>query len=292
MLDLGKATLDKIVDLDPFRLPLAFLMPDADIAAIQSHRALLEPDHVDFLAGDVLLGLHSLLLRIGRLTVLIDTCVGEHKQRPLRADWHERQATGYVERLARAGVRPEDVDIVLCTHLHADHVGWNTRLENGRWVPTFPKARYLIGGTELAYWRNEEERDPGRRNHGAYRDSVLPVVEAGLVETVEDGFELARGAEIVGLPGHSPGQIGLCLHCSGERRAFFCGDVVQTPVQVLRPDWSSQFCADRTRATRTRIELFELAAETGSFVIPAHLRGAAAMTISRTGNDYFPKFIT
>lgn len=292
MLDLGTATLDKIVDLDPFRLPLTFLMPDADMAAILPHRSLLEPDHVDFTAGDVLLGLHSLLLRVGTLTVLIDTCVGEHKQRPRRADWHERQASGYVERLARAGVRPQDVDIVLCTHLHADHVGWNTRLQNGRWVPTFPNARYLIGGRELAHWQDEELRAPGRHNHGAYTDSVLPVVEAGLVETVEDGFAIGRGAEIVGLPGHSPGQVGLCLHCSGDRQAFFCGDVVQTPVQVLRPDWSSQFCADRALATHTRIELFDRAAETGSFIIPAHLRGAAAMTVGRTGDGYLPNFVT
>lgn len=292
MFDLGTARLDRIIDLDPFRLAMNFLMPGADIEAIRSHRALLEPHHVDFSTGEVLLGLHSLLLRVGGLNVLIDTCVGEHKPRPRRADWNGRADTGYLERLAAAGVSPSDVDIVLCTHLHADHVGWNTRLENGRWVPTFPKARYLIGKAELAHWQSEELRDPGRHNHGAYADSVLPVVQADLVEMVEDGFEVARGARLIGLPGHSPGQVGLCLDCAGGKRAFFCGDVVQTPVQVLRPDWSSQFCSDKPLAEQTRMKLFEEAAEARSFVIPAHLRNARAMRIARDAGGFKPEFVS
>lgn len=292
MFDLGGPTLDKVIDLDPFRLPLQFLMPKADLEALRPHRSILEPHHVDFAAGDALLGLHSLVLRVGGLTVLIDTCVGEHKPRPRRADWHDRAATGYLERLAGTGVRPQDVDIVLCTHLHADHVGWNTRLDNGRWVPTFPNARYLIGKTELAHWQAEEARDPGRHNHGAYADSVLPVVEAGLVETVENGFEIAGGARLMGLPGHSPGQLGLCLDCGKRGQAFFCGDVMQTPVQVLRPEWSSQFCADPEMAARTRIDLLDRAVEGGALVVPAHLRHAWGMTIERDGQNYRPTFVS
>lgn len=291
MLDLGSASVEKIVDLDPFRLPLDLLMPDVDPAWLAQHRSLLSPYHVDFERGEVLLGLHSLLLWIGSLTVLIDTCVGEHKERPRRADWHQRGGSGYLERLAAAGVQPEDVDIVLCTHLHADHVGWNTRLSDGRWVPTFPNARYLIGSRELDHWQAEEQRAPGQHNHGCYADSVLPVIEAGLIERVDDGFEMGAGAELIGLPGHTPGQIGLCLDCRGGRQAFFCGDVIQTPVQVLRPDWSSRFCADPALATRTRVELFERAAENDALIIPAHLRGAMAMRMSRSGPGFMPDFV-
>lgn len=292
MFDLGTAQLHRIIDLDPFRLEMTFLMPAADIEEMRPYRALLEPDHLDFSTGEVLLGLHSLVLRVGGLNVLIDTCVGEHKRRPRRADWHEREASGYLERLADAGLSPDDIDIVLCTHLHADHVGWNTRLDNGRWVPTFPRARYLIGQAELAHWQAEELRDPGGHNHGAYADSVLPVVEAGMVETVEDGFELSGGARLIGLPGHSPGQVGLCLDCAGGRQAFFCGDVVQTAVQVLRPEWSSQFCSDKPLAEQTRVKLFDQAAETGSLVIPAHLRNAWAMRIKREGTRFTPEFVS
>jgi glyoxylase-like metal-dependent hydrolase (beta-lactamase superfamily II) len=292
MLDLGGATLQRTVDLDPFRLPLAFLMPAADIDAIRPHQMLLEPDHVDFATGEVLLGLHSLLLRTGGLTVLIDTCVGEHKPRPRRADWHDRSATGYLERLAGAGIAPADVDIVLCTHLHADHVGWNTRLENSRWVPTFPNARYLIGRTELAHWQAEEARAPGRHNHGAYADSVLPVVEAGQVEPVEDGFELGSGVRLIGLPGHSPGQVGLCLDCRSRGQVLFCGDAIQTPVQVLQPEWSSQFCADAALAARTRVALFERAIAADALVVPAHLRRASAIRVRRDGNGYRPELVS
>lgn len=292
MFDLGTAKLHRIIDLDPFRLAMNFLMPAADIEEMRPYRALLEPDHLDFSTGEVLLGLHSLVLRVGGLNVLIDTCVGEHKPRPRRTDWHQREASGYLERLAAAGLSPDDIDIVLCTHLHADHVGWNTRLENGRWVPTFPKARYLIGKAELAHWQAEELLNPGGHNHGAYADSVLPVVEAGMVETVEDGFELSDGARLIGLPGHSPGQVGLCLDCAGGRQAFFCGDVVQTPVQVLRPEWSSQFCSDKLLAEQTRVKLFDQAAETGSLVIPAHLRNAWAMRMKREGTRFRPEFVS
>ncbi|HWK68961.1 MAG TPA: MBL fold metallo-hydrolase [Rhizobiaceae bacterium] len=292
MFDLGGTTLEKIIDLDPFRLPLDFLIPSADIEALRPHRSLLEQHHLDFETGEALLGLHSLLLRAGGLTILIDTCVGEHKARPRRVDWHERADTGYLLRLAKAGVAPEDVDIVLCTHLHADHVGWNTRLENGRWIPTFPNARYLVGKAEIDHWQAEDERSPGSHNHGAFTDSVLPILEAGLLEKVEDGFEIGRGARLLCLPGHSPGQVGLCLDCGRSSRAFFCGDVVQTPVQVLRPDWSSRFCFDPALASRTRTELFELALETDSLIIPAHLRGALAMRVTHEAGGYRPEFIS
>jgi len=292
MLDLGTARLDKIVDLDPFVLALDFLMPSASLPEIEAHRSLLEPDHVDFAAGTALLGLHSLLLRTAGLTILIDTCVGEHKPRPRRADWHERAASGYLDRLRAAGISPEDVDIVLCTHLHADHVGWNTRLADGRWVPTFPKARYLVGRRELDHWQAEEKLSPGKHNHGAFADSVQPIIDAGLIETVDDGFEIARGMRLIGLPGHSPGQVGLCLECAGGRNAFFCGDVIQTPVQALRPDWSSRFCLDPELATRTRVELFDRAEAEGSYIVPAHLRNASAMRLRRLGPGFLPEFVT
>jgi len=145
----------RIVDLDPFTLPLSFLFPDADMAMIRHVEPVLAPHHVDYDQGLILLGIQSLLLRTATLTILIDTCVGEHKPRPRRPEWHERSGSAFLERLAGAGVTPEHVDIVLCTHLHADHVGWNTRLSNGRWVPTFSKARYLIGRSELAHWQAE-----------------------------------------------------------------------------------------------------------------------------------------
>ena len=291
MLDLGGATLERIADLDPFALPLSFLMPGAEIEAIRHLKPVLAPHHVDFAAGNILLGVQSWLLRAGGLTILIDSCVGEHKVRPRRADWHQRERTGFLDRLKAAGVSPDEVDVVLCTHLHADHVGWNTKLDNGRWVPTFPKARYLIGKTELAHWQALEAKEPGAHNHAAYADSVLPVIEAGLSEKVDDGFELAKGMRIEPLPGHSPGQVGLCLDCRSHGKTLFCGDAIHSPVQVYQPGWASAFCSDRDQAVATRLALLDRAAETGELLVPAHIRGAHGMTIAREGAGYRPYFV-
>ena len=127
----GSATVHRVVDIDPFALPLSFLFPGATLEALGPTRDVLAGSHIDLQTASVLLAIQSHLIRFGGKTILIDTCVGEHKPRPARADWHQRVSTRYLANLAAAGCTPDDVDIVMCTHLHADHVGWNTRLEFG-----------------------------------------------------------------------------------------------------------------------------------------------------------------
>ena len=288
---LGPATVERVIDLDPFALGLSFLFPGARLDDLSPHAALLAPDHVDFEAGDLLLGVQSFVLRVGGLTILIDSCVGENKERGRRKDWHQRSGTGYLRALAAAGVTVDDVDIVLCTHLHADHVGWNTRLENGRWVPTFPRARYMIGRDELAAWQAEEARAPGVANHGAYADSVLPVIEAGLVETVTDGFEITRGLTVMPLPGHSPGQIGLDLDYGESRHVLFCGDAIHSPAQVFKPEWTSAFCSNAEQAVASRVGLLERAAGDGSLIAPSHIRNAMGFRVERCACDFRPAFV-
>ena len=290
MLTLGAATIERIVDMDPFRLPLRMIFPDASLEELEDARAWLEPHSLDFAAGEVLLGVQSHLLRIGGLTILVDTCVGECKPRPKRPDWHERQDTGYLDRLAAAGVRPEEVDVVMCTHLHADHAGWNTRLENGRWVPTFPNARYVMGRAELDHWTAEEARAPGEANHGTFADSVKPVVEAGLAEPVDEGFELTAGLSLIALPGHTPGQMGLSLKHPGGT-AIFCGDALHSPVQLRKPDWSSAFCSDPVQAALTRRAMLEQAEGTGGMILPVHLRGATGFRPERVGDHWRPVYL-
>ena len=288
---LGQATVERVIDLDPFALGLSFLFPGAQLADLRPHAALLAPDHVDFDQGNLLLAIQSFVLRVGALTVLIDSCVGESKERGRRTDWHQRTGTNYLRALAAAGVTPDDVDIVLCTHLHADHVGWNTRLENGRWVPTFSRARYMIGHAELAAWQAEELRAPGVANHGAYGDSVLPVIEAGLVWTVTDGFEITHGLTVLPLPGHSPGQIGLDLEYGESRHVLFCGDAIHSPTQVFKPEWTSAFCTDAQQAVASRMGLLERAAQDGSLIAPSHIRNAMGFRVERCGCDYRPHYV-
>ena len=215
MLTAGRATIARVVDLDPFALPLAGIFPGAAIADLEAAAAVLADRHVDYAAGNVLLAVQSHLVRFAGRTILIDTCVGEHKARPLRPEWNERAETRYLANLASAGCAPEDVDIVMCTHLHADHVGWNTRLQSGAWVPTFRNARYVATRRDIDQRAADAAKSP-QANHGSYQDSVPPILEAGLFQTMQPGDELAEGATIVDLKGHSPGQIGLDI--AVERR--------------------------------------------------------------------------
>lgn len=286
----GPASVSRIIDLDPFVLPLAGLLPAASLDDLADARAVLAGMHLDYETATLNLAVQSHLLRIGGRTILIDTCIGEDKPRPRRADWHERRQTGYLARLAAAGCRLEDIDMVMCTHLHADHVGWNTRLDNGRWVPTFPKARYLIGCTELAFWTEAAARPAEHPlNHGSFADSVLPVIEAGAAEMVDDGVQVMPGVSIAPLPGHTPGHIGLEVKLPGQPALVFSGDALHSPAQVFQPGWSSAFCTDPAVATASRIGLLDRAAETDTVLIPAHLRGEG-MRISRLGSRFRPRF--
>ena len=286
-LSIGGVTVHRVVDMDPFALPLNFILPRAERRALDEERALLE-GHVDFASNDILLAVQSHLVRAGGLNILVDTCVGEMKPRPRRAEWDRRAASGYIGRLAAAGCRPEDVDVVLCTHLHVDHVGWNTQLRDGRWVPTFPKARYVMGRADLDHWTAEFARDPSV-NHGSFADSVLPVIAAGQAEPVDPGHVVADGASILPLPGHTPGQVGLDVATAGGTRLIVCGDAIHSPVQVLRPEWSSAFCSDPAQAAATRTELLERAVSDDVVLIPAHLR-ASGMRVRRLGGRFRPMF--
>ncbi|EHL95399.1 metallo-beta-lactamase domain protein [Acetobacteraceae bacterium AT-5844] len=286
--NIGDATVDVVLDLECFALPVPRFMPAADLSELQAQRALLEPDHVDFDGNALLIGMQAMLLRIPGLTILVDTCVGEDKPRPAHPSWNQRRASGFLERLAELGVGPEDVDVVFCTHLHADHIGWNTRLLNGRWVPTFPRARYLVGRRELEYWQSRALAEPGI-GHGSFADSVQPLLEAGLVVTVEDGEELAPGITLQPLPGHSPGQMGLHVRRGGEQ-ALFLGDAIHSPVQVFRPEWSSALCTDPDQARTTRRQILECAAEENVLLVPAHFRNCGCARIRREGDGFTPLF--
>lgn len=284
----GSATVNRIVDIDPFALGLGFLFPGATLEALSPARDALAGTHIDWANGTVLLAVQSHLIRFGGKTILIDACVGEHKHRPVRPEWHDRSGTNYMARLAATGCKPDDIDIVMCTHLHADHVGWNTRLDSGRWVPTFRRARYLINQTEIDHRANEAVAMP-EANHGSFQDSVLPVIENGLVTTVKAGDEFVDGGRILALPGHAPGQIGLELVAGKDEHLVFCGDAIHSAAQVFQPDWSSAFCHDRGQAVATRRALLESAAAEGLRLIPNHLRGRS-MHIHDKNGGFVPAF--
>ena len=277
-LQLGGYRLTPVVEIADFALPLAEFLPDSAGEAVDW------PDWIGpetLSAGRVRLAIRSWLLRGDGRTILVDTCVGADKHRPNWPDWHRRDA-GWLGALAATGCRPEDVDIVLCTHLHADHVGWNTRLVDGRWVPTFPRARTLAGRIEYEHWAARPEAD----KHGAFADSVLPVMQAGRIDLVEDGWEMGRGLTLTTAPGHSPGHLLLDMdHGDG---AVLCGDVIHTPLQLHRPSWSSAFDTDPAAARASRRALLDRVADTPRWLVPAHFADPGWMRIAADGAAYRP----
>jgi glyoxylase-like metal-dependent hydrolase (beta-lactamase superfamily II) len=246
----------------------SMLMPRFNLDAVENHG----PDvfsqfmHLDTQAA--LLSVHTWLVRTPRSIVLVDTCTGNHKHRPHMPGMHMLE-TPYVARLAAAGVAPEDVDFVVCTHLHVDHVGFNTTLRDGRWVPTFPNAVYLMNATELDFWNPASPGSSPEFNAGVFEDSVAPCLEAEQVRLWRGTHDLDEVIHLFETPGHTPGNAAAWLH-SKDRWALFSGDNMHSPMQVFEPSWSSAFDLDGAQAEQSRRAILETCAERDALLLPAH----------------------
>ncbi|MBT1154079.1 MBL fold metallo-hydrolase [Aminobacter anthyllidis] len=200
---------------------------------------------------------------------LIDGGIGDGKERPHRPAWHRRE-TKFLDTLAAIGISPERVDIVINTHLHADHVGWNTRREGETWRPTFPNARYVVAETELAHWTNVHEASvDGNTLHGAFADSVLPIIRSVGFDAVASDAEIAPGLRLKPAPGHSPGMVVVALD-TGEGEVLFLADAVHHPLQLGDDAIVCNFCEDPILARSTRIGLLGAAAARGTVLAPYH----------------------
>ena len=262
----GEVSITRVIEIPRSSYPTSSMLPESTPEAIARHHDWLKPDFFDESTGDLGSRIQTWVVRMPQRTILIDTGVGNGKIRHESALWHQRQGT-WLEDLAAAGVTPQQVDTVVCTHLHVDHVGWNTRLEGGRWVPTFPKACYIIPGEEWQFWKWEAEQ--GREPSGCIGDSVTPVVEAGCASLVDDKHEIAPGLRFEPTPGHTPGHVAVRL-TTPAGQAVFSGDLMHRTVQVAEPQWNSQFCYDGARARKTREAFVEQHADSGVLLLPAH----------------------
>src|SRR5471032_2299124 len=228
----GDALITRVTE-QQFQLKTGKLFADLDPAVIQEHHAWLANGQVDAAAEHFVLNVNTWVLRVGGKVILVDTASGNHKNRPFSALFHQLN-TPYLERLERAGVKPEEVDFVMCTHLHVDHVGWNTRLENGRWVPTFPNARYVFAKGEFDYWTEQHEKTPVP----PFGDSVLPIVEAKKAEIVRNDYSIGDHTRILPTPGHTPGHVAFTFG-RGKDTAVFSGDLMHSPLQARYPEFSA-----------------------------------------------------
>jgi len=277
---IGDVQVSRLVEMEIYPLDAFAMLPAMTADAFARHRPLFDPYYTDYARRILNLSIHAYILRSAHHTILIDTCFGNHKAR--EGTVYNDLDTPWLENLRRVGVAPEAVDYVLCTHLHVDHVGWNTRLEDGHWIPTFPNARYVFTRRDF-----EDRRTvPGRPGiGGSFEDSVLPVWEAGQAVLVDDGYQIDDQIWIEITPGHSPGHG--CIHLRSKgRQAMFTGDILHHPMQVYEPHLSSRACADPYLAAATRRAVLERLAETDTLMLPAHFRSPAGGLIRRAGAGY------
>jgi glyoxylase-like metal-dependent hydrolase (beta-lactamase superfamily II) len=232
--------------------------------------------------GRGVLSIHALVVETPQRRVLVDTCLGNGKER-LLPRWHMR-SSDFLADLARAGYETNTIDTVLCTHLHVDHVGWNTRWDEaaGRWVPTFPNARYLIARDEWTHWESAPDADAIGPVLG---DSVRPVFEAGLVDLVATDHRVCEEIRLVPTPGHTPGHVSVWIE-SGGARAVITGDMIHHPCQIARTDWSSPVDTDGRRSAATRLELLETCADAPILMIGTHFHEPTAGHIVRESDAY------
>jgi len=246
------------------------------------HRHWLEPDAMDPKTGKLKLPIQSYVVRTTHHTILIDGCVGNDKSRENRPHWHLKSDTTYLAALAAHGLDPADIDFVLCTHLHSDHVGWNTRLESGRWVPTFPNARYVFSKQEVELWRDVGHEKFSRT---PYEDSVLPIIEAGRAELVANDYALDDEVSLEPTPGHTPGHVAISLKSKGAA-AVMCGDLMHSPVQCLYPEWTAWPDWDAEQAKQTRWTFLDRYCESDTLICTAHFPLPSAGHIIRAEEAY------
>lgn len=289
MLKLGEFEIIRVVESEAPFLPLDTFLPDADPEVVAAHRDWLFPRFVEPGSNRIIIAIQSYVLRTPRKTILVDTCVGNDKPRPGRPMFDHLNTTWLAD-LAAAGVQPEEVDVVLCTHLHVDHVGWNTRLIDGRWVPTFPNAKYIFARKEHDFWEQRHRDGSEGPVPNVYEDSVLPVMQAGQAVLVEMDHEIDEGVWFEPAPGHTAGNVVLNLRSQG-RTAVLSGDVMHHPVQLIRPDWSSRACEDPVQSAATRRALLERIADTDTLIAPAHFPAPSIGHVRSRGEAFDYRFL-
>ena len=252
----------------------------------------LRPDFVTP-EGVLKFSIHALIIETPNRRIIVDTCVGNDKPRDFFPEWHMLQ-TNFLQDLTKAGFPPETIDTVLCTHLHLDHVGWNTMLVDGKWVTTFPNARHLMERTEFAYVADEAEStdvEPWLRdmNRTVMEDSIRPVVDDGLVDLVDPDHKICEEVRLVPSPGHTIGHVSIKITSQGES-ALITGDFIHHPCQLVHPEWAVSTDYDQTQSTNTRHTQFTELADTQTLVIGTHWPQPSAGHVVKDGQVYRLKY--
>ena len=280
---IGKCKVSSLVEFyGPTHVP-GITFPSYQKAAVEENRDWLVPNHWNPETDRFVIAIQIWIVHAGSNIILVDTGAGNHKQRQtVRMNMLNTLALTWME---AAGAPREKVTHVVITHLHLDHVGWNTMLEDGRWVPTFPNARYLVPKENYDFWKSSIEKGGSTFDGGSFADSVLPVVQAGMVEFIQPQKEIAGCLTVESLPGHTPGHLGFRLRSDGGE-GLFTGDVMHHPIQIVCPTWNSVYCMLPDDARHTRAELLARAADTDVLIMPCHFGPPHCGYIRRQAGGY------
>lgn len=257
------------------------LLPQSTREQWDTQRQWLVPEFWDPATDAIQAALQTHVIRIAGRTIVVDTGIGNHKHRPSTPPLDGLHGP-YLERLRQAGVEPADVDTVVCTHLHPDHVGWNTRYHRGRWVPTFPRARYVLPAADYTMLQDMPAAEDGMNYRDALADSIQPIVDNDQADFWDgDAIAIAAGVRALRTPGHSPGSSVVVVE-SDSHTAIVSGDIVHHPMQILYPDQPTSFDSDPAAAAACRRRILQLAVDTDAILLPAHFAGPRVV---RIGND-------
>jgi len=282
----GDFEVSSIIEREGPIRPAAVLFPKSDPEIAARHLHEISSRTWSPTSGILFNTYQTFVLRRRGEVILIDTCVGENKARPPHFNYPKQP---WLDGFARQRLAFEDVNVVINTHLHVDHCGWNTRLVGGRWIPTFPKAAYYMGRTEYDYWEQQTRLGwelPGR----IWTDSALPLVEMGHARLVESDAAIAADIRLLPTPGHTPGHFCVSIESRGQT-AIFIGDLMHHPLQCREPEWSSCFCVDPALAAATRRRFFEAVADTDTIIVPEHFPYPTAGRIVSEGDAFRWKFL-
>ena len=274
----GRVKITKVVEMETVG-STRFILPLASNEEIRKLPWLIP--HFATEEGRLKMSIHALVVETPARRIVVDTGLGNHKQGRSIPTWNDRNGP-FLETMTAAGFPPDSIDTVLCTHLHVDHVGWNTKLEGGQWVPTFAKARYVFGKIETEHWRHHSD-EPDKA--AIFNNSVKPILDAGKADLVASDAKISDEITLIPTPGHSPGHMSLHIRSDGET-GLLMGDVAHHPCQMAHLDWSSTADFDPRQAAATRRELLSRFADTSTLVIGGHF---GAGHIKRDGDAF--KFI-
>jgi len=282
-IEIGSFGITRVVETEYPMAKASAFFPELTDDMLAQVRSVVPAGHLTD-AGEIVLSFHSYILRTGRYNILVDTCCGNDKQRPYRPAFSNLN-NDYLGTLAAAGMQPEDVDFVMCTHLHWDHVGWNTRLVDGHWVPTFPNARYIMARREYEHWDALYASGKDHAHRTGFEDSVLPIMRAEKAVLVDDDHEVDTGIWLEPCHGHSPGHVVINLQSQGQR-GVVTGDIIHHLAQLRFPDLSTSADTDTELARVNRKALIEKHAGTGSLVCTAHFRAPSVGRIEPEGDAF------